>query len=91
MTEPTKQAVGFVGAALLTAYQLPQLARIIRRKSAADFSIPAYCMVIGGLACYAVSTYGGPGFPSACISACNSVVMLATILYYRYGAPDDGR
>jgi len=78
-----KQEVGLLGAVLLTLYQIPQLARIIRRRSASDFSIPAYCMVLGGLSCYAYATHGGPGFLSACVSLGNTTLLLAVVLRYR--------
>lgn len=72
-----------MAAGLLTAYQIPQLTRIIRRRSAADFSIPAYCMVVGGLAAYCYSVWQSPGRFAACVSLTNSILMLGTVLYWR--------
>lgn len=79
----SRVAAGYLAAGLLTAYQIPQLARIIRRRSAADFSIPAYIMVVCGLAAYCYSVWYSPGRFAACVSLTNSLTLLGTVLYYR--------
>ena len=78
-----REAAGYLAVACLTVYQVPQLARIIRRKSAEDFSIPAYCFVVAGLAFYCLSTSGGPAFWPSVMSLANASTMLVTVLYYR--------
>ena len=83
-----KAAFGYAAVILLTAYQIPQLARIIRRRSAEDFSIPAYCMVVAGLACYVVATWGGPAQWPSVLSLTNASVMMGTVLYWRLIAAD---
>ena len=76
-------AIGLLGAGLLTIAPAQSIWRMYRRRSSADYSIPAYWCIAGGLACYCVSTAGGPGFPAALISLANSGAMLAAIYYFR--------
>lgn len=83
MTDGIRWAASIVGAALLTAYQVPQLYRIWRRKSSEDFSLPAYAMVWLGLLCYVVATSGTPAHLSAIVSLTNVSLLILVILNYR--------
>ena len=74
---------GWLAVLLLTSYQLPQLWRLRQRRSSLDFSIPAYLMVVGGLAFYVVATWGSPAAIPSCVSLMNASVMLGAVLYWR--------
>ncbi len=78
-----KELAGWVGAILLTISPAQSIFRMCRRRSSMDYSIPAYICIAGGLACYCVATFGGPGFPSAAVSLANSLTMLWAITYWR--------
>lgn len=78
-----REIAGYAAVACLMTYQVPQVARIIRRKSAEDFSIVAYCFVVAGLALYCVATWHSPAFWPSVMSLANASTMLGVVLYYR--------
>lgn len=83
-----QELAGWLAVLLLTGYQLPQLWRLRQRRSSQDFSVPAYVMVVAGLACYVVSTWGGPAAIPSLVSLTNACVMLGAILYWRRRTPE---
>ena len=78
-----KYFLSIAAAILLTIYQIPQIARIIRRRSSNDFSIPAYALVWTGLACYVGATWGTPANIAALVSLGNVSVLVCVIAYFR--------
>lgn len=81
--EMIKLSASILGAIFLSIYQIPQLTRIIKRKSSDDFSLPAYGFVWAGLLCYVVATWRTPANISAFVSFLNVNALIGVILKYR--------
>ena len=86
--ETAKLPASILGAIFLTVYQIPQIVRIIKRKSSDDFSLPAYVFVWLGLLCYVISTIGTPANIAAFVSFLNVNLIICVILNYRSRSKD---
>src|SRR3990167_2013178 len=78
-----REVASVVAAVSLTLYQVPQIVRIVKRRSSQDFSLPAYSLVLTGLSAYVVATWATPAVWAALTSLVNVAVLIAVILWYR--------
>src|SRR3990167_9529306 len=78
-----REVASVVAAVSLTLYQVPQIVRIVRRRSSQDFSLPAYWLVLTGLAAYVVATWATPAVWAALTSLANVAVLVIVVMVYR--------
>jgi MtN3 and saliva related transmembrane protein len=89
---PAVECVGFVAAFLTTAAFVPQLVRVIRRRSARDISLPTFLMFSLGVflwLLYGIYTESRPIIASNTVTLALSVSILILKLRYGQSAGED--
>ena len=88
MTATVVEVIGFVAAFLTTAAFVPQLARVIRLRTARDISLGTFLMFSAGVALwliYGIYTRSRPVIASNAVTLVLSVSILILKLKYDFG------
>jgi MtN3 and saliva related transmembrane protein len=85
---PVVEDIGFIAAFLTTAAFVPQLVRVIRRRSASDISLPTFLLFSLGVflwLLYGLYTGSKPVIASNCVTLVLSLSILALKMRYDRG------
>lgn len=89
MNESVNDMIGYIGGAILSVQNIPQLARIVKRRSAKDLSYTMLILFFIGASLtilYGINIGAVPLFAPLCLSVFVNILICSVKLYFDFRA-----